>query len=288
MIIRSDEAADLATSSGTMRLHVFRPALAGRYPGILLFSEIYQVTAPIRRLAAVVAGHGYLVGVPEIYHEYEPAGTVLPYDQAGTDRGNSLKFTKPVAAYDEDARVGFDFLASHPQSSGQLGSAGVCLGGHLAYRAALDPRVAAAACFYATDIHSGSLGAGGHSGSLGAGGHSGSLGAGRRDGSLSRMDELRAETLFVWGRQDPHVPFAGRERIRARLEEVGASYEWHEVNAAHAFLRDEGPRYDPALFSEATGWMLSLFQRRLGGVLPETMTAKTAPGETAPAKTAPG
>ena len=74
---------------------------------------------------------------------------------------------------------------------------------------------------------------------------------------------MRAETLFVFGRQDPHVPFAGREAIRARLEEVGATYAWHEVNAQHAFLRDEGPRYDPALFVAATGWALSLFARVL-------------------------
>ena len=116
---------------------------------------------------------------------------------------------------------------------------------HLAYRAALDPSVSAAACFYATDIHSRTLG------------------AGKADDSLARMDELRAETLFVWGRQDPHVPFAGRQAIRARLEEVDARYEWHEVNAAHAFLRDEGPRYDPALFLQAIGWMLALFARTL-------------------------
>jgi carboxymethylenebutenolidase len=77
------------------------------------------------------------------------------------------------------------------------------------------------------------------------------------------MDELRAETLFVWGRQDPHVPFAGRQTIRARLEEVDARYEWHEVNAAHAFLRDEGPRYDPALLLQAIGWMFALFDRAL-------------------------
>jgi len=77
------------------------------------------------------------------------------------------------------------------------------------------------------------------------------------------MDELKAETMFVWGRQDPHVPFEGREKIRARLQEVGATYEWHEVNAQHAFLRDEGPRYDPALFLEAVGWMLALFARTL-------------------------
>jgi carboxymethylenebutenolidase len=229
-----------------MRLHLFRPAIEGRFPGILLFSEIYQVTAPIRRLAAMVAGQGYCVAIPEVYHEYEPAGTILNYDEAGTARGNELKFTKPVAAFDADARAGLAFLREFSGCTGMLGTMGVCLGGHLAYRAALDPSVSAAACFYATDIHSRSLG------------------AGRADDSLARMSELKAETMFVWGRQDPHVPFSGREIIRARLEEVGAAYEWHEVNAAHAFLRDEGPRYDPALFLQSMAWALALFQRRLG------------------------
>jgi carboxymethylenebutenolidase len=250
MLIRSDETADIAVpgSEGVMRLHLFRPAGPGHYPGVLFFSEIYQVTGPIARLATLVAGHGYVVAVPEVYHEYEPPGTVLAYDKAGTDRGNELKIAKPVAGFDADARAALEFLQKHEASTGRLATLGVCLGGHLAYRAALNPSVSAAACFYATDIHSGTLG------------------EGKSDNSLARMDELKAETLFVWGRQDPHVPFEGRQKIRARLEEVGANYEWHEVNAQHAFLRDEGYRYDPALFVQATGWMFELF----GRVLKET------------------
>ncbi|WP_022685729.1 dienelactone hydrolase family protein [Sphingomonas phyllosphaerae] len=247
MILRSDETIDREVpGGGTMRMHLFRPALDGRFPGVLLFSEIFQATAPIRRLAAMIAGHGYVVAVPEVYHEYEPAGTALAYDTAGTDRGNLLKITKPVAAFDADADVALGTLADHPACNGRLATFGVCLGGHLACRAALDPRVAAAACFYPTDIHSGTLG------------------AGRSDDTLARLSELRAELLFVWGRQDPHVPLAGRAAIRARLEEVGASYEWHEFNAQHAFLRDEGPRYDPALFLQSIALTLGLFRRALG------------------------
>ncbi len=247
MILRSDETIDREVpGGGTMRMHLFRPALDGRFPGVLLFSEIFQATAPIRRLAAMIAGHGYVVAVPEVYHEYEPAGTALAYDTAGTERGNLLKITKPVAAFDADADVALGTLADHPASNGRLATFGVCLGGHLACRAALDPRVAAAACFYPTDIHSGTLG------------------AGRSDDTLARLSELRAELLFVWGRQDPHVPLAGRAAIRARLEEVGASYEWHEFNAQHAFLRDEGPRYDPALFLQSIALTLGLFRRALG------------------------
>jgi carboxymethylenebutenolidase len=246
MILRSDETQDVdVAGSGPMRMHIFRPAIPGSFPGVLLFSEIYQVTAPIRRLAAMIAGNGYVVAVPEVYHEYEPAGTILNYDQVGTDRGNALKIAKPVAAFDADAEAGLTALLAHPSCNGRLATFGVCLGGHLAYRAALDPRVSAAACFYPTDIHSATLG------------------EGRLDDSLTRMAELKAETLFVWGRQDPHVPYAGREAIRARLEEVGASYEWHELNAQHAFLRDEGPRYDPALFLQAITLTLGFYRRAL-------------------------
>lgn len=246
MIIRSDEFEDVPVAgSGPMRVHLFRPAGPGRFPGVLFFSEIYQVTDPIRRLAALLAGQGYVVGVPEVYHEHEPPGTVLRYDAPGTDRGNALKFGKALAGFDADAAAGLAFLRAHPASTGRLATFGVCLGGHLAFRAALHPGVAAAACFYPTDIHSSTLG------------------LGRADDTLARMGELEAETLFVFGRRDPHVPFAGREVIRARLEEVGARYEWHEVEAAHAFLRDEGPRFDPALFLQAVGWTLALFGRTL-------------------------
>jgi carboxymethylenebutenolidase len=245
MIIRTDEHEDVPTPSGLMRTHLSRPAIEGRFPAILLFSEIYQITPPIRRLGAMLAGQGYLVAMPEVYHEYEEAGTALAYDQPGTDRGNALKVDKPVSAFDADAAAALAWLQGHPACTGALGTFGVCLGGHLALRAALNPSVSAAACFYPTDVHSGTLG------------------RGRQDDTLRRLDELGAETLFVFGRQDPHVPFEGRALLRARLEDVGARYEWHEVNAAHAFLRDEGPRYDPALLLTAMAWTASLFQRRL-------------------------
>ena len=72
MIIKDTESVDIPTSTGPMRTYLFRPAAEGRYPGLLLFSEIFQVTGPIRRAAAMLASHGFMVAVPEIYHELEP------------------------------------------------------------------------------------------------------------------------------------------------------------------------------------------------------------------------
>jgi carboxymethylenebutenolidase len=228
-----------------MRTHIVRPAEPGRYPGIQLFSEIFQVTAPIRRTAVQLAGHGYVVAVPEVYHEYEPAGTVLKYDQAGSDRGNALKTTKPVAAFDDDARAVFAHLADRTDCNGRLGVMGICMGGHLAFRAAMNAGVLGAVCFYATDIHKGGLG------------------EGMRDDSLARTAEIKGELLMVWGRQDPHIPTEGRMKVLERLNEVGTKLNWHEVNGAHAFLRDEGVRYDPELACSMFGLALDLFHRTI-------------------------
>jgi carboxymethylenebutenolidase len=53
-------------------------------------------------------------------------------------------------------------------------------------------------------------------------------------------------------------------QLRAALERAQVAYEWHEVNAQHAFLRDEGPRFDPQLARWGLDTTLALFARRLG------------------------
>ena len=246
MTIKEAESIDLATPTGPMRTYVFRPTAPGKYPGILLYSEIFQVTGPIRRTAALLAGHGFIVAVPEIYHEFEPAGSVLAYDQAGADRGNALKTSKDLAAYDTDARAVLAFLQGHAQCTGKLGVMGICIGGHLAFRAAMNSAALAAVCFYATDLHKRGLG------------------KGMNDDSLARTAEIKGELLMIWGRQDPHVPPEGRAKVHAALAAAGTHFTWHEFNGAHAFLRDEGYRYDPELALTCYQLALGLFRRRLG------------------------
>ena len=245
MIIKDDLVIDVPTATGPMRTYFFHPAAEGRYPGVIFYSEIFQMTGPIRRFASFIAGHGYLVAVPEVYHELETAGTVLAYDQAGADKGNADKYAKELSSYDADAKALIAHMPTMPQCNGKLGTVGICLGGHLAFRAALNPEILAAACFYATDLHSASLG------------------KGKNDDSLLRAGEIRGELLHIWGRQDPHVPLEGRVKIKARLDEAGANYQWLEVNGAHAFMRDEGYRYDPELEYQCKGLVLSLLHRRL-------------------------
>jgi len=245
MVILDTETVDLHPVAGPMRTAIFRPREAGRYPGVLLYSEIFQITGPIRRTAAWLAGNGFVVAVPEIYHELEPAGTVLHYDEAGAKRGNDHKIAKELSSYDSDARCVLDYLKPHPQCTGVLGTLGICIGGHLACRAALNPDVRAAACFYPTDIHSRGLG------------------RGKQADTIDRMSEIKGEMLLMWGRHDPHIPREGRALVYNVLTDAEVNFQWHEFNAEHAFIRDEGPRYDPAAAGICHGLVLELFKRRL-------------------------
>ncbi|MBA4187867.1 MAG: dienelactone hydrolase [Planctomycetaceae bacterium] len=233
-----------------MRTYFYAPCEAGRptrlRPGLALYSEIFQQTEPVRRLAVQFASLGYLVAVPEVYHAHEPGGCVLGYDDAGKNRGNALKGIIPMSEFDADARVVVDALQKHPACNKSVGAVGICLGGHLAFRAALLPEVRATACFYPTDLHTGTLGRGGAA------------------DSLARARDIQGELLMVFGRQDPHVPAAGRRQIYDALDAAGVWFTWHEFNAAHAFMRDEGERYDPAVARQGMSLAADFFARVLG------------------------
>ncbi len=245
MILQDTQFFDLETPSGPMRTHLFAPKDAGKYPGIVLWSEIFQMTAPIARTAAWLAGHGYVVAVPEIYHEFEAPGAVFEYDDAGGARGSELKILKPLANYDSDARAVLNSLKSHSNCSGKLGTMGICIGGHLAFRTAFNSDVLASVCFYPTDIHKGGPG------------------AGMNDDSLARTGEIEGEMLMIFGRQDPHIPREGRRIIYDAMSDAELNFQWLEVNGEHAFLRDIGPRYNPALANRCLGWALDVFERNL-------------------------
>ena len=219
------EYVEIPVDGRRMRTFVAAPRDGGPHPGVVFYSDIFQLTEPTLRWAVRLAGYGFLVVVPEIYHRIEPAGTVLEFDGDGKVRGQADADATPVAAFDEDIDAALAWLAEY--SNGAIGAAGHCTGGHLAFRAALRPQVRATACWYATGLHDGKLGADDDA------------------GSLARAGEIEGELLMIWGTRDPHTPEAARELIGTRLEAAGTNLTWREYEAEHAFGRDVGPRYDP-------------------------------------------
>ena len=77
---------DVNTSTTPMRLFLFHPVISSgvkaRFPAVAVFTEIYQVTAPITRFCRQIAGHGYIAAACSSYHEFM-GPEALAYDDDG-------------------------------------------------------------------------------------------------------------------------------------------------------------------------------------------------------------
>ena len=240
-MILATETVDLAVDGSPMRLFVATPKAEGRYPGVVFYSDIFQLTPPMLRITRRLAGYGFTVVAPEIYHRIEPPGTAFDFE---ADRSRALEASTklPTADFDRDTRAVLDFLTAHPKvAPDQLLAAGFCFGGHLAFRAAIQPEVKATTCFYATGLHNDKLGA-------------------DPAESLARAKEIRGKLLMVFGTLDPHIPEDGRLKIADALQAAGVDHQIQLYAAEHTFMRDEGARHDPEAADQAFAAMIDLFR----------------------------
>jgi carboxymethylenebutenolidase len=237
-VVLTREYVDVPVGELAMRTFVAAPAASGSYPGIAFYSDIFQLTEPTLRWAVRLAGYGFVVAVPEIYHRVEPAGTVLDFDDAGKVRGQADADATPVPDFDADVAALVDWLSDRCPA---VGAAGHCTGGHIAFRAAFDPRVRATVCWYPTGLQDGKLGK-------------------EPTDSLSRAGEIEGEILLIFGSRDPHTPLAGREVVHAGMKASGATFTWSEYDAEHAFGRDIGPRFDPEATDQAFAETVAFFR----------------------------
>ena len=228
------ESIDLPRTGGVMRAFVARPASEGRFPALAFYSDIFQITDSTKRMVERFAGYGFVVAAPEIYWRFEAPGTAFAFDDAGRDRGQLHARNMTVRQFDDDVRVLLEALASWDTvDANAIGAVDFCTGGHIAFRAAFSPLVRATALLYPTGLHDGEL-------------------AGTEDaGSLARAAEIGGFLLAVFGTLDPHTPADGRAAIAQHLAASGIRHRISYYEAEHAFMRDEGPRYDPQRTDEA-------------------------------------
>lgn len=228
-----------------MRMYVAAPKPAGIYPGIVFYSDIYQLGEPITRLVDHMAGYGYVVAAPEIFHRIEPIGTVIEPNDLGRMRGNDAARRSEVTGFDADARAVIDWLQQEETvDSNRIGTIGFCIGGHLALRAGFQPEVTATVGCYPTGVHSGKLGRGAAD-------------------TLERLGELKGDVLLIFGTVDPHVPEDGRRVILEKLTQHGVAHEALIYEADHTFMRDDGHRFDPAASDAAWAQITAFFARSL-------------------------
>ena len=241
------ETVDSPRDGGVMRVFLARPDDDRPYPALAFYSDIFQMTESTQRMAVRFASYGFVVAAPEIYWRFEPPGTAIAFDDPGRDRGMDDAKKMRVRDFDDDIDVLLAFLGSDARVvPGAINAIGFCLGGHLAFRAALSPAVKATACLYPTGLHDGELAQDADA------------------GSLALAGRIRGELLIIFGTADPHTDAAGRELVAAGLATSGIRYRIALYDAAHAFMRDVGARWDAELTDVAFAEAIALF-RTIGG-----------------------
>jgi carboxymethylenebutenolidase len=215
---------------------------------VVLYTDIFQLTESSLRTARRLASSGFVVCVPEIYPHGELAGVALEFDDAGKAAGLAGAAATTTAQFDADRSAVLDFLAERPGVE-RLCAVGFCIGGHLAFRAAFDARVAATVCFYPTGLQDGALGADADA------------------GSLARAADITGRLMIVFGSRDPHVPPDARLRVVSALYAAGLTdVELHVyAGGEHAFMRDVGARHDPELTDLALAEAVSFLLARPSG-----------------------
>jgi len=215
---------------GEILATVISPVDGGPRPGVLLYTDIFQRTESTLRTARRLASAGFLVVVPDIYPRGDVAGVALEFDDPGKQRGLAGAAAMTTVQFDSDRIAVLDAMEQRADIDGLL-AVGFCIGGHLAFRAAFDARIAATVCFYPTGLHNGAL-------------------CGDADaGSLPAAAAIQGRLMIVFGSHDPHVPSDARLAIASALYQAGLDdLELHVYRGGeHAFMRDVGPRHDPVL-----------------------------------------
>jgi len=228
-----------------IRAVVVSPDGAGPWPGVLLYTDIFQVTESTLRTARRLASAGFVVCLPEIYPRGELAGVALEFDEPGKQAGLAGAAATTTGEFDSDRVAVLDYLEQRADLD-DLFCVGFCIGGHLAFRAAFDSRVAATVCFYPTGLHNGALGADADA------------------GTLARCADIQGRLMIVFGSRDPHVPAPARLQVVSALYAAGLEdLELHVyAGGEHAFMRDVGARHDPVLTDHALAEAVSFLSAR--------------------------
>ncbi len=219
-----------ATPDGTCAVRLFTPDGPGRWPGVVMFPDAGGVRDTFDRMAAKLAGFGYVVLLPDVYYR---EGDWAPFDMKTAfgdpqERARIMfmigTLTPDRVTRDADALL--NYLASRPEVIGdRFGVCGYCMGGRMSVVVAgrLPDRVAAAAAF-----------------------HPGGLVANSPDSPHLLADRISA-TVYIGGAEnDPSFTADHAEKLDKAFSAAGVPHRIECYLAAHGFAVPDNPSYDAA------------------------------------------
>lgn len=220
------EWLDITASDGkTIKMYIAIPD--GKVKGaIVVLQEIFGVNAHIRSVCERYAAEGYVAAAPAIFDRQSP-GYERGYTPEDVQAGIAM-----MQSFDRDA-VMLDIGAAVEavKQYGKVGVVGYCLGGSLAYRAAISrDDLAAASCYYG--------------------------------GMVSDMADIapKCPTIVHFGETDQSIPLEKAEIVKQKRPEVPV----YIYPAGHGFSCDARSAYEPVSAKLAWERTLKLFADNVG------------------------
>lgn len=241
---------DLQTADGPMRTSLFRPDEgSGPWPAVLFCMDGLGIRPTMHQMAARLAGHGYLVALPDLFHRSPP----LDLERAWSMVREPETRAKWRAQYFDPAtrlssvRMDFGAVFAHLDTLPDVaktgvGTTGYCMGGRISLVVAgcFGERVAASASF-----------------------HGGMLAADDPDSPHLLAPSMKAEIFVAGAIEDPSFGDEAKQRLDEALTSAGVTHTIETWPARHGFAVADNPVHDPACAERHWTTLLALFDRVL-------------------------
>jgi carboxymethylenebutenolidase len=253
------ETVLLAPKDRVIPAFVARPEARGRFPAVVVISEVFGVHEYIRDICRRLAKLGYVAIAPDFFvRAGDPAGL----SDFGEIRRIVSQATDKQVMGDLTATVRFLRAQSYVERR-KLAITGFCWGGAVAWLA----------CERMSDFKAGAA----WYGRLAAPKPGDFLGEPERQWPIQLAGQLKAPMIGFYAGKDQGIPVADVETMRAALAGAGRADEIILYpDSQHGFHADYRSSYDPAAAFDAWTRMLAHFARN--GVAPRPLIPSAEPG----------
>lgn len=208
---------------------------SAKRPGIILLQEIFGLNASMAVIAQHFAASGYDVFAPDLFWRQQP-GVILDPTKA-EDRARAQDLMKGLNEESalEDIAKSVVFLKGLDTASGKVAAIGYCLGGRLAYLAAVHGQVDTAISYYGVAI----------------------------DRSLNLADRVDVPMLMHVAEEDPLCDRHAQQELKDKLAQNDMFDLHFHPGVGHAFARPNSPAWNEAAASRANAATLAFLSDAL-------------------------
>jgi carboxymethylenebutenolidase len=240
-------------ASAQLPVYIARPAASGRYPAVLVVSEVFGIHEHIRDLCRRLAKLGYVAAAPAFFFRNDPDNRLA--------RTEDFALIQRIVGAARNEQVMGDVGATlgwlHDQpfvDKKRMAIPGFCWGGAVAWMACERfPQLKAGAAWYGRLSHPPA---------------NAFMGDDKRAWPLDQVAELKAPVLGLYGGKDQGIPLTDIEAMRAALKAAGKNDSQLVVypEAQHGFNADYRSSYNEAAAKD--GWARMLAHFAANGVAP--------------------